>query len=195
MEYRDWIITLATLLAPLVAVQISRYLEDRKSIRAERLRLFHTLMATRASSLDHRHVEALNMIDVIFSGSSKGEKRIRESWKAYLDVLSDKTLSPEVWPSKRLDHMVELLFQMAAFLGYDFDKTHIKNQAYFPEGYGRFEEDQATIRKAIVEVLTSGRPLPIWVCGTSTPEPPSKQAVSPIMETALEIKNGLGEEA
>ncbi len=195
MDYRDWIITLATLIAPLAAVQISRYLEDRKNIRADRMRLFHTLMATRASSLDPRHVESLNMIDVVFSGSSRGERRIRESWKAYLDVLSDKTIAPEVWPSKRLDHMVELLFQMAVFLGYEFDKTHIKNQAYFPEGYGRFEEDQATIRKAIVEVLTSGRPLPIWVCGTTAPEPPPTQAFPPRGVAAAEIKNGPSEGA
>lgn len=169
MEYKDWVITIATLLAPLIAVQISRYLEDRKYIRGERMRLFRTLMATRASTLDPRHVESLNMIDVVFSGPSKGEKHIRESWKAYLDVLGDKSLAPEVWSSKRLDHLVELLFQMGVFLGYEFDKTHIKNQAYFPEGYGKLEEDQARIRKATLEILTKGRPVPIWVSGVTTP--------------------------
>lgn len=59
--------------------------------------------------------------------------------------------------------MVELLYAMAKALDYEFDKTHIKNQAYFPEGYGDYELDQTVIRKSLVEILSGKRPLPIWV--------------------------------
>ncbi|WP_411696770.1 DUF6680 family protein [Enterobacter huaxiensis] len=57
------------------------------------MKSFLTLMATRATPTNIRHVEALNSIDVIFSGkNNKKESAIRLAWKSYLDFFSHTTL-------------------------------------------------------------------------------------------------------
>jgi len=156
-------VIIATLLGPLFAVQASQFLERQRQKRAERLQIFKTLMATRAANLDQRHVEALNQIDVVFHSDSKSDKAIRQSWKGYLDHLNDKNYPKETWGIRRLDLMIDLLHLMASGLGYDFDKTHIKNQVYYPEGFGDVVTDQNAIRKSLADILSAKRPLPIWV--------------------------------
>ena len=160
---KDWYIILATLLGPLFAIQVSQFLERRRQKREERLQVFKTLMATRAARLDPRHVEALNQIDVVFHGTSKTDTGIRNAWKQYLDHLADKAYPKETWAARQIELLVELLYSMAKTLGYDFDKTHIKNQAYFPEGYGEMETDQIAIRKTLVDILNGRKSFPVTV--------------------------------
>jgi hypothetical protein len=163
IEAKDWLVVIATLLSPLIAVQVSKWIERSHQSRDEQVRIFKTLMATRAANLDPRHVESLNVIDVVFHSKSRKETEIRRLWKQYLDHLNDRAYPRDGWGAKRVELLVELLHAMATFLGFDFDKTHIKNQAYYPEGYGDIEDDHATNRKALREILTGMRPLPIWV--------------------------------
>lgn len=163
MELKDWLILLATLVAPLFAVQVTQFLDRKRQQRDEQLRVFKTLMATRAANLDPRHVEALNMIDVVFHSNEKVQLEIRRLWKQYLDHLSDKAYPKDSWGSRRVELLVELLHAMAVYLGFDFDKTHIKNQCYYPEGYGNLEDEQGVIRRSLAEILSGKRPLPMWV--------------------------------
>lgn len=177
MDLKDWSVVISTLLAPLFAVQVSQYLDRKKQKREEQLRVFKMLMSTRASTLDPRHVEALNMIDVVFHSDSKPEIELRRLWKQYLDHLSDKNYPKETWGVRRVELLVDLLHAMAVFLGFDFDKTHIKNQAYYPEGYGNIEDDQTTIRKSLAEILVAKRPFPIWVANLHPPTTSQSQSV------------------
>jgi hypothetical protein len=163
IDAKDWLVLIATLLSPLIAVQVTKWLERRTQSRDEQVRIFKTLMATRAANLDPRHVESLNVIDVVFHASEKKQIEIRRLWKQYLDHLNDRAYPRETWGVKRVELLVELLHAMAAYLGFDFDKTHIKNQAYFPEGYGDLENDLIANRKALREILTGQRSLPMWV--------------------------------
>ena len=85
MDQKDWLTVLATLLSPLIALQVSEIISRRRQVRDEQLRIFKTLMSTRAANLDPRHVESLNLIDVVFQANSKKEIEIRRQWKQYLD--------------------------------------------------------------------------------------------------------------
>lgn len=163
IDGKDWLVVIATLLSPLIAVQVTKWLERRTQARDEQVRIFKTLMTTRAANLDPRHVESLNVIDVVFHSDDKKQVEIRRLWKQYLDHLNDRLYPRETWAVKRVELLVELLHAMAAYLGFDFDKTHIKNQAYFPEGYGDLENDQIANRKALREILTGQRSLSMWV--------------------------------
>lgn len=81
MTVSDWLVILVILAAPIIALQIQKYIEDRKEIRARKMQIFRTLMATRANRLNLNHIEALNMIDIEFF---KNEK-VKEKWKLLLD--------------------------------------------------------------------------------------------------------------
>ena len=168
MTIADWLMITAVLIGPVIAVRVTRYLDDKKEIRERKLQIFKTLMATRAYTISYDHVFTLNKIDLEFSKSIKGEKEVIEAWKAYLDLLGDKTITGETWANKRVELLVELLHKMALVLDYDFDKTHIKNSSYSPVAHGDNEADIVAIRKGLIDILEGKRVLQMHI--TNWPE-------------------------
>ncbi|WP_406935450.1 DUF6680 family protein [Acinetobacter seifertii] len=61
----DLAIIFATLLGPILAIQIQKLIEKRNFAHTRKVVLFEQLMATRATRLSPEHVRALNMIDII----------------------------------------------------------------------------------------------------------------------------------
>ena len=163
MSLTDILMITATALSPLIAVQVTRYLDDRNEVRGRKLLIFKTLMATRAYTLAPAHVEALNRIDLEFSSKRKQEKAVLDVWQQYLDHLGNKTMQIEAWAEKRVDLLVDLLQAMAHTLGYDFNKTQIKNGTYAPIAHGRIEEEQEKVRQFTIELLEGKRVLPMYV--------------------------------
>jgi hypothetical protein len=172
MTIADWIMIFAVLLGPVVAVQLTRYLDDKKEIRERKLWIFKTLMASRAATLSPFHVEALNRIDLEFDPNNKSEKEVINAWKAYLNLLSDKDIPPEQWGVRRADFLVDLLHKMANVLNYEFDRTTIRQSSYFPRSHSELEEDQTAIRKGMKDLIEGKKVIPMYV--TNFPAPPDE---------------------
>lgn len=170
MAIADWLMIFAVLTGPIIAVQLTRYLDNRKEVSERKLVIFKTLMATRAYNISWDHVEALNRIDLEFDRNNKKEKAVIDAWKEYLDLLSSNSTSPEQWAIKRVDLLVELLYKMAKVLNYDFDKTHIKNSFYAPMVHGMNEDEQIALRRGLLEVLEGKRQIPISFPNTQSSE-------------------------
>lgn len=164
---KDILVVISTLIAPLIAIQATRYLDRKREIRSSQQDLFLTLMATRATPTHIRHVEALNSIDVIFSQkNNKKESAIRLAWKAYLDFLATRRWTPENsdhWEAERKNFHIELLSNIASYLGYEFDKTHLKNQVYYPERFNNEENYAAMGKEALLKILKGETPISINV--------------------------------
>ncbi|WP_233968951.1 DUF6680 family protein [Pectobacterium polaris] len=178
MTSGDCLVAFCTALSPLIAVQITKYIERETNVKNEKIKIFKTLMSTRSDKLDRRHVEALNSIDVVFTAINNGEKKIRSDWKAYLDnlnsvpVCNDSELSQarvEEWSHRRDDIFLTMMCSMGTYLGFDVDKTHIKNQSYFPIGYSDSSKKQAAAEEAILDILSGKKSLPVEVKMTPIP--------------------------
>lgn len=161
MTTSDWVMVFAILLAPLIAVQVTQYLDRKRQSREAKIKIFSTLMATRAATVSPGHVEALNMIDVVFHKGSAKDRAVVSSWHEYLDHLGDKTYPRETWGTRRIELFVDLLYVMAGSVGYSFDKTHIKNTIYYPEAHGQLEDDQFLLRKGVLGLLKGELALPV----------------------------------
>jgi hypothetical protein len=162
MEISNFVMILAVLLAPLIAVQVSQLLDRRRDRRQRRFEIFRSLMSTRASKMAPEHIRALNMIDVEFAGNDRKSRDVVNAWKGYLDHLNTASTVVELWASRGEDLFVDLMHTMALALGYEYDKTHIRRTSYYPRGFGDAEWDQLNIRRGIREVLEGTRPIPIW---------------------------------
>ena len=127
-------------------------------------------MATRGTTLNFRHVEALNLIDVDFSEPS--EQSIPDAWKDYLDHLNIKIPDEKeeadskkrdelnrLHQQKSRDLLAELLQRMGAALGYKFNFIYLKDRAYYPQGHFDLEEEQGSVRRGLIELLWKGTPL------------------------------------
>jgi hypothetical protein len=166
MALNEILTLLAIALSPLFAVQVSRYLENRKEDRDRKLYVFRTLMATRGAKLSINHVNALNMIDVEFYGKDRKSKQVVDAWKLYLNHLKIKDeLSEEIWSEKSKDLFETLLDKMAIALKYDFDRVSIKETSYYPRGYEDMDIANIIIRQGLADVLSGKIGLPITVFG------------------------------
>lgn len=146
----------AILLAPLVAVQVQKWLEVFREERGRKLWIFKTLMATRAANVSPDHVQALNMIDLEFRG--RRYKKVTDAWKAYLDHLAsfpkeeDET-EQKRWGENRVDRLASLLIEMGKSLGYEFDEVHVKKGVYAPEAHSQIENENTLVRRGLIRVL------------------------------------------
>jgi hypothetical protein len=152
MQIGDVAIVFATLLGPILAVQAQRWIDVHRERRKARDQLFRSLMATRGAILSPEHVRALNLIELEF-GKSQSQRQIIEAWRAYLTHLNTKMSDDEAWGNKRVDLLVEMLHEMANYLGYPFDKTQIRTSAYAPVAHSTLEEEGDQIRKLFVKLL------------------------------------------
>lgn len=145
---------LAIILAPLVAIQVSILLEERKEAKQRRLNIFKTLMAARATPESPESIQALNMIDVEFYGKEEGSKEVVYEWKAFLDHLADESLDDEEWERKKIDLFNQLLYTMAKSLGFEFNKIYFQRAGYCPVAGGKSKEEIIEERKRITFLLS-----------------------------------------
>ena len=151
----------AIIIGPMVALWLQRISERRRERRNRKLVIFKELMATRATRVSPRHVDALNAIEVEFSDGSADDKRVLEAWRLYLDHLGDdNTGDNQRWTDKGNDLLTDLLYEMSQALQYDFSKITLKKNVYSPRAHGDLELDQYLLRKYVVEMMAGKRP--IW---------------------------------
>lgn len=158
----DVAIIFATILGPVLAVQAQKWLERGREVKQRRALIFRMLMATRATPLSPKHVEALNAIPIEFYGKDKKLKAIINKWKTYLDHLHKDTEAPG-WGEKKVELFVDLLHEMADFLGYEFNTVEIANEIYAPKGHAWIETDQDIIRRGLALLLSGQVALPMEV--------------------------------
>lgn len=173
MEIKDWITIGAVITGPILAVQAQKVIESMKERKERKLRLFHTLMETRATRLSGSHVSALNMIDLEFYGrsifgkrwQSKADKEVTNAWKIYNDHLNNGASEDrmDAWVERGTELFTRLLYSMSLSLGYDFDEVQLKRDCYSPIAHGRVEREQEKIREGLVDVLEGRKPIPMYV--------------------------------
>ena len=161
----DWLMMLAVIAGPILAVQIQKFIDRRNESRDKKLKVFRDLMTTRASTLAFQHVSALNMVGLEFNG--KKYNKVVSAWKTYIDHLNsfpneDENLQ-KIWSEKKNDQLSDLLYEMGESLGFDFDKVHIKKAGYFPQAYADQENEQNFIRGQLVDVFLGKKSIPMSV--------------------------------
>jgi hypothetical protein len=173
LEAKDWLVILATVAGPILAVQAQKWVEVLREGRRRKLWVFERLMASRAARLSAEHVQALNMIDLVFYGSyffgihrrSKTEQAVIDSWHEYLDQLSTKAdaAAMSVWTARNEELFTNLLFAIAQDVRFKFDRVQLKKGVYSPQAHGDLELEQNLIRKLLLKLLSGENALKMAV--------------------------------
>jgi hypothetical protein len=198
LDTSDWLIVAATIAGPILAVQAQKWVERLREGRSRKLRLFEQLMATRAARLSADHVQALNMIDLVFYGShffgihrrSKSEQAVIDAWREYLDQLGTRAndaAEQVVWGAQRDELFTNLLFAIAKDVRYQFDRVQLKKGAYSPQAHGDLELEQNMVRKLVLKVLSGEKALKMDVASFPADEEAMKvqSAASKALSEAL----------
>jgi hypothetical protein len=80
------VVDVATILGPIAAVQAQKWIERLRETRERKLHVFYMLMGSRAARTSPEHVQALNLIDLLFRRNA--EKPIIDAWEAYREHLN-----------------------------------------------------------------------------------------------------------
>lgn len=174
MKVSDWMMVLATLLGPILAVQAQKWVERARERQGRKDFIFQTLMATRAARLSAEHVRALNMIELTFYGTkflgrhrqSATDRAVIIAWREYLDHFNNLPPNPSNdmmsrWVDSGVEMFVTLLEKMAISLNYEFDRVQLKKGAYAPMAHGQLEQDHDEIRQGIKDLLAGRFPLKV----------------------------------
>ncbi|MEM9095639.1 MAG: DUF6680 family protein [Pseudomonadota bacterium] len=146
---------IAVLIGPVVAVIVTRIVDDRRADRALKLDLFRTLMRTRKMPIHVDHVGALNLVEIEFVKYPM----VINAWKAYLANLGEK-LPPseqrekyEVAIKRRDSLLTKLISEIAVALRVQVEQLDILEGNYIPQGWTDDDWDNRQIRKGLINLL------------------------------------------
>ena len=125
--------------APIIAVKVGQYLQDRAQLRKDKMDIFKTLMANRIG-WSTASVYAMNIIDIVFAD----DMPVRRCWKEYYEKLSIQ--KPDEVQQKQIRTAHEkLLESMAVSLGYKDKITWetIQNPYYPQEMFDSMKQQKA----------------------------------------------------
>lgn len=163
------VVTVAAIVfSPIIALEVQKRLDDRRTRFDRKMAIFRKLMTTRATQLSPAHVEALNGIEVEFYATGGPDKKVLDAWRLYINHLNRPTGEGEAlnrWVETKNGLLIDLLSQMAQRLNYDIDKVAIEKNVYHPKGFVEIEAEQHALRKAALAVFSSERPIQAAVVG------------------------------
>ena len=137
MDIGDVLNLIAIIIAPIVAVLIGQWFQNRSERRKDKLEIFKSLMIAR-NGWSPESVRALNIIDIVYAD----DNNVRLRWKEYYDRLCIE--SPSDTDLKKIKTAQDKLLEaMAVSLGYKDKVTWetIQNP-YVPNGMIEAEKMQ-----------------------------------------------------
>ena len=141
---------IAVLLSPLVAVLVTRWMENRREVQRSKQRLFWELYGRRHQIVHVDSVRALNLIDVVFAK----DRSVRQLWSQLYDMYGNEGLNNDNGFSQRNAKVKELLVEMAKSCGYKADINHLDaERIYIPQGLIEDSARSAEVHNALVDLF------------------------------------------
>ena len=148
----------AVILGPILAVYITRIIDERRFDKTRKLEIFRTLMRTRQLSIHPEHVGALNLVEVEFADNQK----VIDAWQAYLKILGEPI--PPLEEKGRFDKFIKnrdnlltkLIYEISIVLKFKVEQIDILQGNYVPKVWHDDDWEQRLTRHLLINVL-SGR--------------------------------------
>lgn len=157
----------ATFLGPILAVGAAEWVRYRSDTKQRRVHIFRTLMATRSTTLSPHQVEAINLVEMEFHD----EARVVEAHRAYRRHLDNASMESTAWERTRQSLQHDLLWAISQVLSYPFTKDDIARGTYYPGAYYSAEQENAALRKHLLQILTGKALVPVVVHQPSEVQP------------------------
>lgn len=161
MDNKDIIMTIAVVLGPIIAVLITRWLDNRRFAMERKLSIFRALMKDRRNQTSYDFVTALNLIEIDFHK----EKKVMAAWQKLHESLSSQR--PHVddkdgWDRKFQEwnnNTTRLLCEIGRTLGISKEQIDIQSGGYMPEAWGNERQQRDYLQKLLIELLENKRGL------------------------------------
>ena len=171
----------AIILGPILAVIITRIIDEHRFDKARKLEIFRTLMRTRQTPIHYEHVGALNLVEVEFADNQK----VIDAWQAYLKILGEPI--PPLEEKGRFDKYIKerdnlltkLIYEISKVLKFKVEQIDILQGNYVPQGWHDDDWEQRLTRHLLINVLSGRASLKIspevnQIGSSPFPPPPAK---------------------
>lgn len=151
MTTNDFLTLAALIIIPILAVIIAQWLQNRSEKRKDKMQIFKLLMTYRIYGWTPDSVNALNIIDIVFSD----DKKVRAAWKDLYDKYC--VTNPDQHQLEKIKTaQYKLLEAMANSLGYKDKITWetIQNP-YMPVGMAQQIEAKKNMQQAYYSAINS----------------------------------------
>lgn len=188
MQLLDILTLIAIFGGPVVAVILTRWIDERRASRHRRMDVFRTLMRTRRSPIHPDHVGALNLVEIEFFGNDKVIRPLKDLMQHFANHQNrkpDEETKPDMDPAEvsrrdqKFDHRLGeerselrtiLLHAIAKHLGFNIEQLEIFRGGYTPQGWDNVEFEQSLIRQYFVDLYLGRKTIPIEVISRQNPE-------------------------
>jgi len=165
VKFTDILTIAAILIGPIAALMIQRALDKSREVTRRQKEIFRIIWTTRGypARLQHRHVEALNMVGLDFEDQSA----VVTAWKEYLDKLNsseptDDMQKPQFYRDRDAK-FIDLIFAIAKALDYKATRLEVEKQYYSPVAHGTWADQEAILRDGLTRLFRDQNPIPIRV--------------------------------
>lgn len=163
-DWAPWVTVIATALSPLIAVQVTRFLDSKKEIDKKREDIFTTIFALRSAMPDdYNYFTRLNLIPIYFIN----DKNVIESFENYFDTLkarsehlSNKPIGYnysechecKVLNEKCTTAQITMIEVMAEALNVSIPKHIIATKGWYPSSYSNENNSRTKAYNAISDI-------------------------------------------
>ena len=156
---------LALLLGPILAVCITRYIDNCREQKQRKMELFRALMQFRQWPLHTDYVSALNLIEVEFYQ----DEDVIKKWKVLYEhfnnfaLQQDDKAHEEEFSNKRDKYTTQLIEEMAKNLGIKLEAMELYKSGYIPQYWQNLEYENNFIRQLAISLLKGETNLPVHI--------------------------------
>jgi len=162
----------AVLLGPILAVLVTRFVDERRLKHTRRMEVFRTLMRTRRMRLTPEHVGAINLVEIEFDGESP----VLDAWKAYWGHLHQTVPTDQAQQRQFFQDqdglLTRLLHAIAKSLGFKIEQLDIFQGGYVPQGWLNDEQTARELRALTLDILNGRRGIPVVPLNLPTGQSP-----------------------
>jgi hypothetical protein len=161
-------VVIATLLGPVSAVFVTRWIDAERDQRNRRMEVFRSMMGARRAPLSPERVRALNMVEIEFHGVKLVEAAYRDLFQ---HLHTSSQVNREAWQETSRKLSTRLLTEIAKVLGYKLQQLDVLDGGYYPQGFADIETEQQAVRRLLIELLSNKRPISVSPAIASPPAP------------------------
>jgi hypothetical protein len=162
-------VVIATLLGPVSAVFVTRWIDAERDQRNRRMEVFRSLMGARRTPLSPERVRALNMVEIEFHGMKSVEAAYSNLFQHLHTQITEA--NSEAWHDRSRKLSTVLLSEIAKVLGYKLQQLDVLDGGYYPQGNADIEVELQSIRRLFIEVLAGKRSIAVSQALASPPAP------------------------
>lgn len=184
-----WAILVATGMGPVLAVLVTRWIDERRETSARQLQVFRQLMANRRAPVSADFVAALNLVEIEFYQNQQVIEHHKELIDLFNADLERMDEGIRIRHNERIETQTQdLLFEIGKALGYKVVRLDLKKGGYLPNALSWREQWSSQWQHFLAEVALGKRSIPVSLPPADEREAQARREIQSVQSGRAPLK-------